>query len=64
MRREYIFGEEDVRKFLREVKKKSDQFFKKEDLKDDEDQKEDFMIQAVIDVMNRAYGYRIFWVDI
>lgn len=37
MRREYIFGEEDVRKFLREVKKKSDQFFKKEDLKDDED---------------------------
>lgn len=28
MRREYVFGEEDVRRILREIKNKSDEFMK------------------------------------
>ncbi len=62
MRKEYVFGEDEVRKILREVKRRFGDLAKV--VVDDDEEKEDFMIQPVIDVVNEAYGFKIVWVDV
>ncbi len=62
MRKEYVFGEDEVRKMLREVKRKFGDLVKV--TVDDDEDKEDFMIQPVIDVVNEGYGFGILWVDV
>ncbi len=62
MRREYVFGEDEARKMLREVKRRFGSLAKV--IVDDDDEKEDFMIQPVINVVNEAYGFRVLWVDV